>query len=614
MSTRKDRLVLAYLALHSGRPVTRDRLAGLLWGDRGNAQARDSLRQSIAAVRQAFRCAGLDPVASERDFLRFSIESIDLDCLRFEVLSRDTAGWEEAAVLYRGPLLDGIDGLTPEYETWLTGERARFNAIAVQLVEDIAGRSRPSEPALCLARQLLAEDPVCEPVCRALMRLHAAKGDRIAALKLHATCCEALKKELNALPDPKTELLYHDILTNRLLENRPAEEAKPTLGRPSIAVLPFSNLSGDAGLDHLCEGLAEDIITGLGRFHLLFVIDRHSSSTIANRETDVAKIGAQLGVAHLVQGSLKRQGDRIRITVRLLDTATRGQIWGEAYDHALSELANAPDEITSALTATLHARVETDLVERSRRKPQLAVYECLLRGLKYLRGYAQDDNERAAELFQRAIDLDPDYALARAYRAFTDVVIHGYSDAPDFVLDRALALASSAVEMDDIDGRCHFLLGLIHRYRGDIGSAGRHFRRARALNPNDANTMVGYARVRVQEGYLDEGLELIRESIRINPYHPQWYWLTLGAVLYEAGRFNDAIEAFSRIVNASYWVHCRIAGCYAELGRTAEAKAAAAKALLLRPEFRVNALRLRECRPEMAEQIRAGLRKAGLPG
>ena len=116
-------------------------------------------------------------------------------------------------------------------------------------------------------------------------------------------------------------------------------------------MLPFSNLSRDADLDHLCEGLAEDIITGLGRFHLLFVIDRYSSSMIAKQETDIAEIGKRLGVAHLVQGSLQRQGDRVRVTVRLLDAMARAQVWGEAYDHPLSDLVNIPDKITSALVS-----------------------------------------------------------------------------------------------------------------------------------------------------------------------------------------------------------------------------------------------------------------------
>jgi TolB-like protein len=614
LSTRKDRLLLAYLALNAGRSIARDRLAGLLWGDRGDTQARDSLRQSLAAIRQAFRRVGVDPIFSDRDAVSFSIDTIDVDAIRFEGLSRDPMAWQEATGLYHGTLLEGIDGMTTEYESWLGSERARFAAVAVRLVEQIAATSRPSEPASCLARQILAQDPACEPVYRALMRLHVATGDRTSALKLYAVCCDVLKKELQAAPDLQTESLYRDILTNRPAPLAQAEGPGATLDRPSIAVLPFANISRDPNLDHLCEGLAEDIITGLGRFRMLFVIDRHSSSAIAKQETDLAEMSRRLGVAQLVEGSLQRQGDRVRITVRLIDGATRAQLWGEAYDHALSDLLNLPDQVANALVATLHARVESALLDRSKRKPRLAAYECLLRGLKCLRGYGPGDNERAAELFQQAIDLDPDYALARAYRAFADVVMHGYSDSPDDVLERALALATSAVEMDDDDGRCHFLLGVIQRYRGDMVSAERHYQRARTLNPNDANTIVGYARLLVYRGHLEEGLELIRQGMRLNPYHPEWYWLNLGAVLYEAGKYSDAIEAFGRIASPGYWVHCRLAGCYAEIDRMTEAKAAAATALRLRPDFKVATLRLRECQPDMAHRIREGLRKAGLPG
>ena len=430
LSTRKDRLLLAFLALNASHPLARDRLAGLLWGDRGEIQARNSLRQSLAAIRQAFRQVALDPIASERDSVSFNPGGIEIDISAFERLAADARTRPEAAALYRGALLDGIDGLTPEFDAWLGPERERLASIAIRLVEQIADELPPSEPATCLARQLLARDPLCEPVYRALMRLHVAGGDRAAALKLYTVCRDALKKELDATPDLQTETLYRDILTDRPVRSAPIEQPALVADRPSIAVLPFSNLSRDTDLDHLCEGLAEDIITGLGRFRLLFVIDRYSSSMIAKQETDIAAIGKRLGVAHLVQGSLQRQGDRVRITVRLLDATTRTQLWGEAYDHLLADLANIPDTITGALVSTLHGQVESALVEQGRHKPKLAAYDCLLRGIKHLRGYAPGDNERAIELFQQAMELDPDYALARAYRGFADIVAHDYDNTP----------------------------------------------------------------------------------------------------------------------------------------------------------------------------------------
>jgi TolB-like protein/tetratricopeptide (TPR) repeat protein len=421
-----------------------------------------------------------------------------------------------------------------------------------------------------------------------------------------------LKQELGVAPEAKTEEVYRDILTDR-----PSPPAAPEISaeadRRSIAVLPFNNLSGDPDLGHLCDGITEDIITGLGRFRLLFVIDRHSSSAISQQISDVAEIGRRLGVAHLVQGSAQKLGERVRITVRLIDAASRAQLWGEAYDVPLSEILTVPDKVTAAIVSTLYGRVERSLLEQSLRKPTLAAYECLLRGIKHLRGYGPNDNRRAVELFQQAIALDPDYALARAYRAFADVVLHGYSDAPDEVLDQALALATTAVELDESNGRCHWILGAIQRYRGDLHSAERHYGRAVALNPNDANAICTTGALLAQRGHFGEGIDRIREAMRLNPYHPEWYWVNLGSVLYAARRYADAAEAFSRVTPPGYWVMCRLAGCYAQLDRMNEAKEAAAEALSLRPNFSVAKLRLRECQPAIAESIRNGLRKAGLP-
>ena len=613
LSTRKDRLLLAYLALNAGRPLARDRLAGLLWGDRGESQARDSLRQSLAAIRQAFRQVDLDAIQSERESVSFNATGIEIDAVLFERLALQPGSQPQAASLFRGALLEGIDGMTPDFDAWLGPERERLASIAVRLVEQIAESAAPNETATCLARQLLARDPLCEPVYRALMRLHVVSGERATALKLYATCRDALKKELDATPDLQTETLYRDVLTDRPAQTAPAEQTAPAADRPSLAVLPFSNLSHDRDLDYLCEGLAEDIITGLGRFRLLFVIDRHSSSMIAKQESDIAQIGKRLGVAHLVQGSLQHQGDRVRITVRLLDAATRAQVWGEAYDHPFSDLANVPDTITGALISTLHARVENALVEQGRRKPKMAAYDCVLRGIKHLRGYAPGDNERAIELFQQAVELDPDYALARAYRGFADVVAFGYGATPPELLRRAREMAQQAVQMDEHDARCHWLLGLVVGYCDDFMEEERHYRRALALNPNDANVLCTLGLVIAGRGRTEEGIDLVREAMRRNPYHPDWYWTDLAIIFYVAHRYEDSLEAYKQKSNQGYWSQARIAACYAQLGRMEEAWAAAAEVLRLKPDFTISALRRMGFTGIGTGNLQEGMRKAGLP-
>jgi TolB-like protein/Flp pilus assembly protein TadD len=616
LPTRKDKLLLAYLALSAGRPQSRERLAALLWGDRAEVQARDSLKQALAELRQAFRQAGLDPLRTDRESVTFDPGDIEIDASELVRLATQPASWDKAVALYRGDLLDGFEGASSEFEEWLRPERERLSALAVRILEQLAQATDPngvSDEAMQLGRHLLARDRMREPVYRALMRLYLCRGERTEALKLYAACRTALQEDLGVAPDAATEQLYCDILTDRVVPSPGLAEAARAPDRPSIAVLPFSNLSGDAKLEHLCDGITEDTITGLGRFRLLFVIDRHSSSAISRQISDLAEIGRRLGVGYLVQGSLQRLGDRLRITVRLIDAATRGQLWGEPYDCALADIMSVPDQVTGAIVSTLYSRVEHSLLEQSRRKPALAAYECVLRGVKHLRGYGPDDNQRAVQLFQQAMDLDPDYALARAYRAFADVVLHGYADAPDAVLAQAKALAASAVELDDNDGRCHWLLSMIFGYCGDLDGEYRHIRRAIALNPNDANALCGSSVCLAAQGRADEGIDRVREAMRLNPYHPEWYWTDLGMTLYAARRYADAAEAFGHRALPGYWILSRLAACYAQLGRMEEAAAAAAEVRRLRPDFSLSKLRMHLWRTAEAEHILDGMRKAGLP-
>ncbi|HEY4163934.1 MAG TPA: BTAD domain-containing putative transcriptional regulator [Dongiaceae bacterium] len=624
LPTRKDRLLLAYLALAGGRAQGRERLAGLLWGDRGETQARDSLRQSLAAFRQVFRQSGLDPLRADRDMVALDISEIAVDAIEFTRLAGTAPA--TALPLYRGELLEGFDGITAESDAWLGPERERLADLAAETLERIAGSATPitdAAAAICFGRQLLARDNLREPVARALMQLLARNGDRADALKVYGAIRANLERELRIAPDARTEALYRDIMTDRLgtASSTDGEEyarardgiPDPAADRPAIAVLPLDNLSGDPTLDPLCEGLTEDIITGLGRFRLLFVIDRYSSAAVAKNGADLAEIGRRLGVGFLVQSSLQRQGERVRITVRLVDSAARTQLWGESFDESLTNVLVLPDRIIGAIVSTLHGRVESSLASETRRKPKLAAYECVLCGIKHLRGYGPEDNARAIALFEQAMALDPEYQLARAYRAFADVVTQGYDDTPDHVLCEASAVIAAAMEIEGDDGRFHLLLGTIHGALGDLEREAMHYRRAIELNPNDANAIAASGFSQVVLGRVAEGLERVHLAMRLNPFHPEWYWVDLGAVLYVARRYEDAIEAFAHRSQPGRYVLPRLAACLAQLGRMEEAAVAVAELRRLQPDFSVAALRLRGWRPADAEHFREGMRKAGLP-
>ena len=620
LPTRKDRLLLSYLALHAGRALPREKLYGLLWADREEAQARGSLRQSLAALRDAFHTAGLDPLKSDRDSVTLDLAGIELDVLDFVRLAMDSAALDQAILLYRGELLAGIELPTPEFEHWLKPERQRLEDLAAKVVEQVAASNLPEATVgrgLELGRQLIARDRLREPVYRALMRMLARRRDRAEAMKIYANCRDALIEELGVAPELETEQLYRDILTDRqaapvALGSIP-EKSGEIAERPSLAVVPFSNISADPALNPLCEGLAEDIITGLGRFRLLFVIDRNSSLAVAQLTTDTAEIGKRLGVSLVVQGSLQRISDRIRITVRLVNAAARTQLWGDTFDCAADDVPGIPEKVSKAIIGTLHSRVESSLLEQSRRKPALAAYECVLRGIKHLRGYGADDNQRALELFQRAMDLDPDYALARAYRGFTDLVINRYEATPKDILENCRIMVQEAVNMEPDDARCHWLLGVVYHYSGDLAAEEQQYHQALALNPNDANVLTTYGTVLVQLGRVEEGLDQIREAMRINPYHPDWYWTTLGKALYRARRYDDAIEAYIRKSDPQPWVLSRLAASYAQLGRMDEATKIVAAILRVEPDFSI----LDEINANWGfgdvEHFREGMRKAGLP-
>jgi TolB-like protein/class 3 adenylate cyclase/Tfp pilus assembly protein PilF len=399
-------------------------------------------------------------------------------------------------------------------------------------------------------------------------------------------------------------------------EDRPAGAALPLPVKPSIAVLPFDNLSGDAGQAYLSDGITEDIITELSRFHSLFVIARNSSFAWRGENVDVRRVGRELGVRFVVEGSFRTAGERLRITVQLIEAATGNHLWAERYDRAIGDLFEVQDEVARTIVATLAGRLENAEVRSAARKHagSLPAYDCVLRGIEHLRGYGADDNRQARELFERAIGLDPSYALAHAYLALALLVEQGYEDAPAAIKDRVLDLALAALRLDPGDGRGHQVLAQAYLARGAVDQAMAHAERSMAFNPNDATAVEQVGLISIRAGRAAEGIDLIRQAMRLNPYHPDWYWTDLAIGLYAAHRYAEALDANRRIAAWKSPAHlARLAACYAQLGRLDEARAEAAELLRVKPDFRISRLVASYQDPADAEHERDGLRKAGLP-
>ena len=614
LTTRKDRMLLAYLALSPSRFHGRDRLAGLLWGDRGDAQARDSLRQSLAALRNAFRKGGIDPLRTDREQVVLDPAGISIDAAEFADLARTAP--VRAVPLYRGDLLESMDGSTPEFDEWLRPERHRLRELAIRALEaavssEVIGEGL--EAAIALGRRLIAKDRLLEGVYRALMRLYALKGDRAEALKLYLACRDALQQELGIGPAGQTEQVYRDILAEPAA-SPVFTSPKPASNGLSIAVLPFDNMSGDPQQQYFSDGFTEDIITELSRFRSLRVVARNSSFAYRAPAVDVRKVGQELGVRFVVEGSMRRAGDQIRISAQLLETAGGNHLWAERYDRPIGDLFAIQDEVVRTIVATIATRLEASEISGARRRTgNLAAYDCLLRGIEHGRGYGRDDNRLARELFERAIALDPDYALAHAYRALGLMMEHGYDNAPEPIKLMALESAQRAVRLDSNDARCHQFLSQVHLHLGSHDEALFHQERSLALNPSDTHGMTQYGFVLAQIGRAKEGVEWIRRAMRLNPAHPPWYWADLALALYADERFEEAIDAYKRIDAETAWRHARLAACYAQLGRMQEAREETAKVLRLDPAFQISKIKMAYKLSTDRDRILDAMRKAGLP-
>lgn len=394
---------------------------------------------------------------------------------------------------------------------------------------------------------------------------------------------------------------------------------------PSIAVLPFTNLTGDPSQDYFVDGVTEDIITELSKFQPFRVIARNSTFRYKGHAVDVREVGKDLGANYVVEGSIRRTNERVRVTVQLLDVRDGKHLWGEAYDRNLTaaDVFAIQDELTHAITSTIgdvQGVIARSISQEARHKrtDELSSYECVLRLHEYNRLITAEAHLAALQCLERVVKADPDYPDAWAALSEIYAEMHALGFNPrDDALDRALDAAQRAVALDAISQHAQWALAYAYFQGRDLENHVAAVEKVVRLNPNDAYYL-GYAGWAIAfTGQWERGRALVDKSIALSPYYPGWWHYPFVIAHYYEGDYQRAIaEAQKLDLPDLFWTPLLYAAIYAQMGRSADAKAQLAEALRQNPDLAV--------RPrhylgnyifpgEVIERIMDGLRKAGLP-
>ncbi len=384
--------------------------------------------------------------------------------------------------------------------------------------------------------------------------------------------------------------------------------------KPSIAVLPFTNMSGDPEQEYFSDGITEDIITELSRFRSLFVIARNSSFHYKGRSPKVQDVGRELGVRYVPEGSVRRAGNRMRITAQLVEATTGNHVWSDRYDRDKQDLFAVQDEVTQAIAATIEGRMASTGAQRSRRKPtdDLVAYDYFLQGRE--NSEHRGDPDAAAQLLRRAIELDPGFAQAHTWLSW--LYIHLFNvDLRSEMLREALILARKAVSLDETDAWSHAIVGLACLFGRQHDLAGHHIDRAVALNSVDIRIASVRGMWLAFTGRGDEAAKSLDVALRRDPFPPVMVWDTLNVALFQARRYEKTIQVLNRLPRLARWNHYYLAASYAHLDQIERARASGAEIQQLLPGFSLGQVGLTETFKDQADMdhLLEGLRKAGLP-
>ncbi|MFK7915476.1 MAG: BTAD domain-containing putative transcriptional regulator [Pseudomonadales bacterium] len=475
---QKSKALLAWLACHADQPQPRERLAGLLWGDRTAENGKASLRQALAGLRKLLPEGCLH---SQGDSLSLERSVVDSDIDRFRAWRKaaDDASLEQALALYRGDLLDGLQIRSQVFDEWLLLEREALRRDALTGFDQLMVRHQSQsewDQAIAVGSRLLSLDPLQEAVHQRLMQLYVARGQLGSAQRQFKLCCEVLQRELNVPPAPETVALFQSLGDSRSKQAaqpaavtestaapaQPAATTEPadpgSLNRratlPSIAVLPFRSMSSQPDHEYLADGMTEELINLLANSANWRVSARNLSFRYKDSPPDARAVGKELGVGYVIEGSIRAMAQQARISVALVSAIDGTQLWSDRYDRPLAELFDVQDEMVHAIFRTLKNRLGFAERERVRRTPKtnLDAWGLLMKAMQVSVTNAETASAQRA-LILESLQIDPDYPRAHAYLASTLFTAVGRGTSLDRKADAALgaqhaeaALAAGAAD------------------------------------------------------------------------------------------------------------------------------------------------------------------------
>ncbi|HYA90182.1 MAG TPA: adenylate/guanylate cyclase domain-containing protein [Thermodesulfobacteriota bacterium] len=397
--------------------------------------------------------------------------------------------------------------------------------------------------------------------------------------------------------------------------------ALPLPDKPSIAVLPFVNMSGDPKQEFFSDGITEDIITALSKVPMLFVIARNSTFTYKGKSVNVKQISKELGVQYVLEGSIQRSADRVRITAQLIDALSGHHIWAERYDRELKDIFVLQDEVTGNILRAMQVKIMEgeQALHRDNGIRNLNCYLKLLEAQNYFNGFDIEGNKLARRLGEEALAMCPESSSAYNLLATTYMMDYWYGSgkSPQESIEKAIELAQKAIALDDSYASPHGLLSFLYSIKEEHEKALAEGKRAVSLDPNGADVYAWYATSLTFAKRPEEAIPLFQKAIRLNPFGPAWYFFNLGNAVRITGRYEEAVSAYKKALQRSpdnLFAHVFLAATYSRMGREKEARAEAAEVLRINPEFSLDyfAKTLPYKDQEVTKSLIDALHKAGL--